>query len=117
MLAEIQFADFAKLDIRIGRVTKVSEPDWSRKLIELTVDFGSPIGTRIILSGLRGLVDITTMAGKKYPFLINLAEKKMGQGVSQGMMLVVDESNESTKVEKVTLIKIDETVAEGAAIR
>ncbi|HQM16069.1 MAG TPA: hypothetical protein PLM16_02585, partial [Candidatus Woesebacteria bacterium] len=49
----ITYADFAKLDLRVGLVKEASLPDWSEKLIELKVDFGEELGERKILAGLR----------------------------------------------------------------
>ena len=36
----ISFADFEKLDIRVGTILTVSEVEKSKKLMKLTVDFG-----------------------------------------------------------------------------
>jgi tRNA-binding protein len=47
----ITFDDFAKLDIRVGRITLVSEVKKSDKLMKLTVDFGDH--TRSILAGIK----------------------------------------------------------------
>lgn len=91
MKDSIQYPDFDKLDLRVGRVVSVSEPEWSRKLLELTVDFGPEIGQRIILSGVKAWYSAKDFEDKLFPFLVNLAEKKMGEGVSQGMMLMADQ--------------------------
>ena len=88
----IEYPDFAKLDIRIGEITEVKVPEWSRKLLELTVNFGEEIGERTILSGIRNWYTPEDFEGKKAMFIVNLAERKMGEGVSQGMMLMADES-------------------------
>ncbi len=48
---EITFDDFAKLDIRVGQITEVSEVAKSDKLMKLTVDFGDH--TRSILAGIK----------------------------------------------------------------
>ncbi|MCC4820977.1 tRNA-binding protein, partial [Vibrio lentus] len=47
---EITFDDFAKLDIRVGLIVKVSEVAKSDKLMKLTVDFGDH--QRSILAGI-----------------------------------------------------------------
>ena len=48
---EITFDDFAKLDIRVGLIVKVSEVAKSDKLMKLTVDFGDH--QRSILAGIK----------------------------------------------------------------
>lgn len=89
----IQYPDFAKLDMRVGLVKNAVSPEWSEKLLELTVDLGPEIGERTIMAGMKGYVEPEDMIGKKYIFLANLAERKMGESVSQGMMLAA-EANE-----------------------
>ena len=48
---EITFDDFAKVDIRVGKIIEVSEVAKSDKLMKLTVDFGDH--TRSILAGIK----------------------------------------------------------------
>lgn len=91
MKSTIEYQDFDKLDIRVGKIIAATEPEWSRKLLEYTVDFGADIGERTILSGVKEWYKPEDFVGKKYLFLVNLAEKKMGEGVSQGMMLMADD--------------------------
>ena len=89
----IEFPDFEKLDLRVGKVMAASEPEWSNKLIKMRVDFGSEIGERTILAGLRKFVDFADLVGNKYVFIVNLAARKLGEDVSQGqgMMLVASD--------------------------
>jgi tRNA-binding protein len=46
----ITFDDFAKLDIRVGTILKVSEIEKSDRLMKLSVDFGDH--ERTILAGI-----------------------------------------------------------------
>jgi methionyl-tRNA synthetase len=86
----IEYGDFEKLDIRIGKVVEATAPEWSKKLLELTVDFGEEIGQKTILSGIKEWYPAEDFVGNSYMFVINLAERKMGEGVSQGMMIMAD---------------------------
>jgi methionyl-tRNA synthetase len=90
MKPTVNFADFAKLDLRIGKVIAAKVPEWSNKLIELTVDLGEEIGERTILAGIKEWFGPDALVGNLYVFAVNLAEKKMGEGVSQGMLLAAD---------------------------
>ncbi len=99
MKSSIQYQDFDKLDIRVGTVVAAQAPEWSRKLLELTVDFGSEIGERSILSGVKEWYQPEDFMNKKFAFLINLEEKKMGEGVSQGMMLMGDQDDRAYAIE------------------
>jgi len=120
MKDEITYADFDKLDIRVGTVVKAFVPEWSEKLLEFEVDFGqeSGIGTRTILSGVKKWYGPEDFEGKQFVFLVNLAAKKMGPGESQGMMLMADTVNGNPgDVEKPTLIPLSEKVEDGTVVR
>lgn len=90
MKPTIEYADFDKLDLRIGRIITAEAPDWSRKLLQFVVDFGPELGQKTILSGIRQWYQPEDFIGKSYVFVVNLAERKMGEGVSQGMMIMAD---------------------------
>ncbi|GAC19758.1 tRNA-binding protein [Paraglaciecola arctica] len=81
----ITFDDFAKLDIRVGTITLVSEVLKSDKLMKLTVDFGDH--TRSILAGIKQeREDPQEIQGKQALFVVNLPERKMAGELSQGML-------------------------------
>ncbi len=87
-------------------------PEWSEKLIQETADFGPEIGTRTIFSGIQKWYKPEDLIGKKYVFVVNLAERRMGDGVSQGMMIMAVDVNDVT-----TLIPVDDSIAEGTEVR
>ncbi|NCN87707.1 MAG: methionine--tRNA ligase [Candidatus Pacebacteria bacterium] len=107
----IEYSDFEKVDIRIGKVIASSSPDWSNKLLEFTVYFGEEIGEKTIFSGIKKWYAPDDFIGNYYLFVVNLAERKMGEGVSQGMMLMSDEE------EKPIPFPITKQVEEGAIVR
>lgn len=107
----IEFPDFEKLDLRVGKVLEASEPVWSNKLIEMKIDFGAEIGQRKIFAGIRKFITFSDLIGKKYVFIVNLAERKLGEGTSQGMMLVAgDDTNHFP-------LNVSDVVVEGAMIK
>jgi len=82
---EVSFADFEKLDIRVGTITQVSEVENSKKLMKLTVDFGDH--SRSILAGIKQERDNPKeIEGEQALFVLNLPEKKMAGELSQGML-------------------------------
>jgi methionyl-tRNA synthetase len=88
--AVITYADFEKLDLRVGTVIAADYPDWSKKLIRYQVDFGEELGKRTIFSGIREWYTPEDLIGKQFIFVYNLAPKKMGEEESQGMMVMAD---------------------------
>ncbi len=107
----ITYEDFEKLDLRVGRVTDAKSPDWSEKLLEFEVDFGTETGKRTIFAGIKKDYNPEFFKGRMYIFVVNLAEKKMGQGVSRGMMLMVDDASKPFPIE------IIDPVKEGSVVR
>lgn len=95
MKPTITYEDFDKLDLRIGKVVAAVAPEWSEKLLEFKVDFGPEIGEKTILSGVKAWFAPEDFVGNHYVFVINLAERKMGEGVSQGMMLMADRDHQA----------------------
>lgn len=89
----ISIDDFAKIEIRVGKVTRAENVEGSDKLIRLTVDFSDE--TRTIFTGVRvyGFTpeDFTE---KQFLFCTNLETKKMMGEESQGMILAVDGEDE-----------------------
>ena len=107
----ITYDDFAKVDLRIGTIASATAPEWSKKLLRFEVDFGEEIGKRIIFSGIKEWYSPESLVGKQFPFIVNLAPKKMNDEESQGMMIMADGA------EKPVLFSLGEPVSAGDIIR
>lgn len=82
---EIEFAEFEKLDIRVGTIMGVDEVAQSDKLMKLTVDFGDH--SRSILAGIRQeREDPTEILGRQALFVVNLPPRTMAGELSEGML-------------------------------
>lgn len=92
MSEEIQYDDFAKLDIRIGRVVAAEPIEGADKLIKCTVDFGD-FGTRTIVSGIKEWKDPDALIGKELPYIVNLAPRMLRGVESQGMLLAASDES------------------------
>ncbi|SEK87086.1 methionyl-tRNA synthetase [Pseudoxanthomonas sp. GM95] len=79
--------DFAKLDLRIGKVLVCELVEGSDKLLRFELDAGE-LGKRQIFSGIRGSYgEPDKLVGRSVVFIANLAPRKMRFGVSEGMIL------------------------------
>ena len=79
--------DFAKLDLRIGKVLVCEFVEGSDKLLRFELDAGE-LGKRQIFSGIRGsYAEPEKLVGRSVVFIANLAPRKMRFGVSEGMIL------------------------------
>ncbi|MBD9537120.1 methionine--tRNA ligase [Stenotrophomonas sp. STM01] len=85
--AYIGIDDFAKLDLRIGKVIECGFVEGSDKLLRFLLDAGD-LGQRQIFSGIRGsYAEPETLVGRNVVFIANLAPRKMRFGLSEGMIL------------------------------
>ena len=109
----IQFNDFIKVEMRVGVVLEVKTPEWSEKLLEFRVNLGEELGERTVFSGVKKWYSEADFLNKKFPFVVNLAERKMGPAVSQGMMMMVDGGGNDSKP---FLITLDEQAELGAIL-
>jgi methionyl-tRNA synthetase len=79
--------DFARLDLRIGKVLECAFVDGSDKLLRFKLDAGT-LGERQIFSGIRASYgEPEKLVGRNVVFIANLAPRKMRFGVSEGMIL------------------------------
>lgn len=79
--------DFARLDLRIGKVLECGFVEGSDKLLRFLLDAGE-LGQRQIFSGIRASYgEPEKLVGRHVVFIANLAPRKMRFGVSEGMIL------------------------------
>lgn len=85
--ATIGIDDFAKLDLRVGKVLACEFVEGSDKLLRFELDAGD-LGKRQIFSGIRGsYAEPEKLVGRNVVFIANLAPRKMRFGISEGMIL------------------------------
>ncbi|MEO5565581.1 MAG: methionine--tRNA ligase [Luteimonas sp.] len=85
--APVSIDDFAKLDLRIGKVLVCEQVEGSDKLLRFELDAGN-LGKRQIFSGIRASYgDPAALVGRNVVFIANLAPRKMRFGLSEGMIL------------------------------
>ena len=83
----IGIEDFARLDLRIGKVLECGIVEGSDKLLRFLLDAGE-LGQRQIFSGIRAsYAEPEQLVGRNVVFIANLAPRKMRFGLSEGMIL------------------------------
>jgi methionyl-tRNA synthetase len=87
---EIQYDDFAKLDLRVGTIIAAEKMEKADKLLKLTVDMG--FETRTIVSGIALHYKPEDIIGRQVTVVANLAPRKMKGIESQGMILMAEDS-------------------------
>ena len=81
----IDFDDFAKLDLRIARISKAAHVEGADKLLQLTLDIGGE--SRNVFAGIKSAYAPEALEGKLTVMVANQAPRKMRFGVSEGMVL------------------------------
>ncbi|HEV8108648.1 MAG TPA: methionine--tRNA ligase subunit beta, partial [Burkholderiales bacterium] len=82
---EITIEDFAKLDLRVAKITRAEAVEGADKLLKLELDLGG--ATRIVFAGVKSAYRPEELEGKLAVVVANLAPRKMKFGVSEGMVL------------------------------
>ncbi len=111
MKPTIPFADWEKVDLRVGTILKVEDHPNATKLYVLTIDLGTE--KRTIVAGLKGRYTAQELKGKQGIFIVNL-EPAMLRGVkSEGMTLAAATEDDSL----VVLLAPDKEIAPGSKVR
>jgi len=82
---EIDFDDFAKVDLRIAKIVSAEHIEGADKLLRLTLDLGGE--TRNVFAGIKSAYEPADLEGKLTVMVANLKPRKMKFGVSEGMVL------------------------------
>jgi len=82
---EINFDDFAKIDLRIAKIIKAEHVEGADKLLQLTLDIGGE--NRNVFAGIKSAYHPEDLEGKLTVIVANLAPRKMRFGLSEGMVL------------------------------
>lgn len=82
---EIQFDDFAKIDLRVAKIVKAEHVEKADKLLRLELDLGGE--TRQVFAGIKSAYQPEDLEGKMTVMVANLAPRKMRFGMSEGMVL------------------------------
>ena len=82
---EIEFDDFAKVDLRVAKIAKAEHVEGADKLLKLTLDLGGE--TRQVFAGIKSAYAPEDIEGKLTVMVANLKPRKMRFGMSEGMVL------------------------------
>jgi methionyl-tRNA synthetase len=88
---EIVFDDFAKIDLKVGKIVAAEKVEKADKLLKLSVDLG--FETRTIVSGIALHFKPEEIVGKQVTVVTNLAPRKMRGIESNGMILMAEDNN------------------------
>ncbi|RYY57078.1 MAG: methionine--tRNA ligase [Chitinophagaceae bacterium] len=107
--AEIQYDDFARLDLKVATIVAAEKVAKADKLLKLEVDLGYE--KRTIVSGIALHFAPENIIGRQVVIVANLAPRKMRGIESNGMILMATQPDGSLQ-----FVNPDETSANGAMV-
>ena len=106
----IQFDDFGAMDIRVATIIAAEKVEKTKKLLKLTLNTG--LDERTVVSGIAEHYEPEDIIGQQVSLLVNLADRKIKGIVSQGMILMAEDSTG-----KLTFVAPGSKFEEGSVIR
>lgn len=106
----IDFEDFMKLDIRVGKVLECQKVPKADKLLQFKIDDG--LGGRTIVSGIAKHYNPEDLVGKQVCFVANLAPRKLKGIESQGMILSAEDADG-----KLVVVELEQHVKPGSEVK
>ncbi|HOQ15259.1 MAG TPA: methionine--tRNA ligase subunit beta [Candidatus Paceibacterota bacterium] len=104
----INFEEFQKIDLKIGKVLEAEKVENSEKLLRLKVDLGEE--QRQIIAGIGKVYQPQDLINQEIVVVVNLEPKTLMGFESQGMLLAADNNGEPI------LIKPEKEVLPGTKI-
>ena len=92
--AMINFDDFLKIDIRVGRIIDVQPfPEARKPAWKLQIDFGSEIGVKKSSAQITDLYDADALMGRQIMAVVNFPPRQIGPFMSEVLTLGVSNSD------------------------
>ena len=107
--SEIQFDDFAKIDLKVGTIVSAEKVEKADKLLKLQIDLG--FETRTVVSGIALHYQPETIVGKQVVVVANLAPRKMRGIESNGMILMAED-----KTGKLHFVSPESVIDKGSGV-
>lgn len=107
---EIAIEEFAKIDLRVGRIVAAHDVEGADKLLRLEVDLGREV--RTIFAGIKKSFAPEQLVGRTVAVVANLKPREMKFGTSHGMVLAGVSPDGS-----IALCELDASAQPGSQIR
>ena len=109
---EIAFADFLRVDVRVGTIIAAEVYEGARKpSLKLRIDFGPGVGERRSVGQVAALYTPAELIGRQVAAVVNFAPRQIGKALSEALTLgFADEEG------RVVLFSPDKKVPDGSRL-
>lgn len=108
--ANINFDQFAAMDVRVGTILTAEKVAKTKKLLKITIDTG--LDQRTVVSGIAEYFEPESIVGKQVSILVNLEPREIKGILSQGMILMAEDSDG-----KLSFVSPVSNVSNGSVVR
>src|SRR5690606_5615023 len=111
-MGEISWADFEKVELRVGTIVAVYDfPEARKPAYQLHVDFGEEIGTRKSSAQITALYTQEELIGRQIVAIVNLPKKQIGKFMSECLVTGFADENGD-----IVLTAVERKVPNGARL-
>jgi len=111
-MAEITYAEFARIDVRVGTVVEAEpHPEAKKPAFKLRVDFGPEIGIKRTSAQITRHYTLGELVGRQVAAVVNFPPKQIGKFMSEVLVLGFADAEGN-----VVLISPDQRVPNGGRL-
>lgn len=107
----ISIEDFAKIEMRVGKIIDVTDAETRKPMYVLKIDFGE-LGIKQAIAGIKPYYTKEELLNKKFVFVVNLEPKKIANIMSECMILAASDENK----EKVVVLQPERDIEVGVKV-
>ncbi len=110
---QINYDDFAKLDLRIATIRDAQPHPNADRLLKLDIDLGNE--TRQVCAGVKQYYDPQSLVGKQIVVVINLEPRMIRGELSNGMLLAAS-AMDGDEIRDIVLLEPTKSVPNGTTV-
>jgi len=115
-MEQITYADFAKVEFRVGEIMEVKEVENSEKLLRLVVNFGDDLGQKVVYSGIKQWYSPADLLNKKTVFVVNMVPKKIMGEESSAMIFAASADATASQGEQISILILEKDLPAGTKV-